>query len=84
MKLLQALFVLLTKCQAKESMVSYPWNSTPMRNSGLSGEAHRLLKQGLKIGYLPPSRHNCKLFSESQFKRSYQRFFSAQPVSQCK
>ena len=76
MKSFQLFFLLLTECQAKESNVSYAWNSTlvhPLRpnaaeyvqknphailGQGLSFEAHRLLKQGLKIGYLPPSRYN--------------------------
>ena len=60
MKLYQAVFILLTECLAKESKVSYPWNSEWTYGSGLSRKAHQLLKQGLKIGYLPPSRYNCK------------------------
>ena len=50
-------FVLLTGLLARESKVSYAWNSSdPYVDNGV----HLLLKQGLKIGYLPPSQYNCK------------------------
>ena len=58
--------MLFTESFAREKQVSYAWNSTAYRpNSeglgrGLGGDVYILLKQGLKIGYLPPSRYNCK------------------------
>ena len=41
----------------------YAWNSTVLRTPqgrviGLSLDVHRLLKQGLKIGYRPLTRYN--------------------------
>ena len=48
----------MTESFARERTVSYAWNST--REHGLSWEGHLLLKQGLKIGYLRPSRFNRK------------------------
>ena len=64
MKLFMSVFLLLAVCLAKESKVSYPWNNS--WGDGLSWEAHNLLKQGLKIGYLPPSRYNCKFLKQIQ------------------
>ena len=61
MKYFRIFFLLLSKSTARESEVSYPWYSTIQRNEpGLTVRAHLLLKQGLKIGYLPPSRYNCE------------------------
>ena len=82
MKLFQAVFLLLTECLAKESKVSYPWNSKWTYGSGLSWKAHQLLKQGLKIGYLPPSRYNCK-FAKTKNRR-YFSTLSAKPFDECK
>ena len=78
MKLFQAVFLLLTECLAKETKVSYPWNST-WTGGGLSREAHRLLKQGLKIGYLPPSRYNCK-YAQSKKIDAFSTPFKCQTV----
>jgi len=40
----------VTEILARESKVSHAWNSTAMI----------YLKQGLKIGYLPPTKYNSK------------------------
>ena len=51
--------MLLTGLLARESKVSYAWNcSDPWLD--VDNGVHFLLKQGLKIGYLPPSQYNCK------------------------
>lgn len=57
-------FLLLIELFARDD--KYAWNSTAPRN--LEGrdylfnqDVHRLLKQGLEIGYLPPTRYNSKL-----------------------
>ena len=62
--------MLFTESLARERQVSYAWNSTgdtgvTCSGSGFDGtwqckDVHILLKQGLKIGYLPPSRYNSK------------------------
>lgn len=74
------IFILLLKESiARDTSVSYPWNSTwidpkkpwelkymeqnpynSILGHGLTTKALRLLKQGLKISYLPPTRYNCK------------------------
>ena len=57
-------FLLITGIFARER--NYPWNSAIYQNidrrgyGDLSPEVHLLLKQGLKIGYLPPTKYNCK------------------------
>ena len=74
-------FLLLTESLARESQVSYAWNSTSAcilgylwhdgqmvtrvdgRCKDATEDVHILLKQGLKIGYLPPSRYNSKFIS---------------------
>ena len=38
----------------------YAWNST---DTDLSYHVHLLLKQGFKIGYLPPTQYNRKFIS---------------------
>ena len=62
--------MLFTESFAREKQVSYAWNSTvdqpctAYRPCSVYWEINRdvgiLLKQGLKIGYLRPSRYNCK------------------------
>ena len=64
-------FLLVIELFAREN--KYAWNSTVPRNPagrpvGLSPEVHRLLKQGLKIGYRPKTRYNGEFFLPLIFK----------------
>ena len=51
-------FLLAIELFAREN--KYAWNST-IFDTDLKGHVHILLKQGLKIGYLPPTQYNRKL-----------------------
>ena len=82
MNFVRIFFLLLAESFAKETKVSYPWNSTwinpesrrawkymqqnpynSILGNGLSNNALLLLKQGLKIGYLSPTRYNCEFWN---------------------
>ena len=52
--------MLLIELFAREN--KYAWNTT---GTDLSQHVHLLLKEGLKIGYLPPTQYNRKFISET-------------------
>ena len=72
MSFYHVIFMLFAESFAREKQVSYAWNSTAYSECTVDGvrlydpvtavldSTTQLLKQGLKIGYLPPSRYNCK------------------------
>ena len=72
MSFFHIIFLLFTESFAREKQVSYAWNNTADsvctadglctsdREKVSDSTTAILLKQGLKIGYLPPSRYNCK------------------------
>ena len=51
-------FLLAIELFAREH--KYAWNTT---GTDLSQDVHLLLKEGLKIGYLPPTQYNRKFIS---------------------
>ena len=63
MKISGIIWLLLIESSAEKNQASYAWDSKPERygRSSLDDDVHLLLKQGLKIGYLPPNRYNGKL-----------------------
>ena len=78
MSFFHVIFMLFAESFARETQVSHTWNSTdgvpctaerPCTYHDLMNEKVAiLLKQGLKIGYLPPSRYNCKFIYEDLIK----------------
>ena len=53
-------FLLVIELFARED--KYAWNTT---GTDLSQHVHLLLKEGLKIGYLPPTQYNRKFICGS-------------------
>ena len=75
-------FLFVIELYARDN--KYAWNSTAARCPknrtkfvDLSEEVHRLLKQGLKIGYLPPTRYNGKFANSKNL--SWDNFLSHEP-----
>ena len=67
MSFFHIILMLYTESFARETQVSHAWNSTAdvpcavcTYHDWMNEKVAILLKQGLKIGYLPPSRYNCK------------------------
>ena len=58
MKISGIILLLLTESSAEKNQASYAWNST--WNHPLDPNVHLLLKQGLKINYLPQNGSNGK------------------------
>ena len=52
------IFLLVTELFARDQ--KYAWNSVSDLSEDLSEDVHLLLKEGLKIGYLPPTGYNRK------------------------
>ena len=63
MKISGIFWLLLIESSAENNQASYAWDSEPNRfnQNALDQDVHLLLKQGLKIGYLPPNRYNGKM-----------------------
>lgn len=57
---MRIVFLLVIELFAREN--KYAWNST---GTDLSHHVHLLLKQGYKIGYLPPTQYNRKFVSDT-------------------
>ena len=63
MNFIRLWFLLITEIFTREQ--NYPWYSAARKYPGggyigLHPGVLLLLKQGLKIGYLPPTQYNCK------------------------